>query len=117
MPQIDFPYAKKAARTVLVIALHFDPEVYGPLSETSKSFLMAELKERMMQARAFNDVDLSDEARSVGLRHSQDPLLNLSPEEDANIIKVALQLYASYFKATIGIGSTVHGMEEPASVL
>ncbi|MGG4395568.1 helix-turn-helix domain-containing protein [Paenibacillus thiaminolyticus] len=110
--EIDFPYAKKAARTVLVIALHFDPEVYGPLSETSKSFLMAELKERMMQLVPSTTWICQMKPDLLACVIHKDPLLNLSPEEDANIIKVALQLYASYFKATIGIGSTVHGMEE-----
>ncbi|NGP62127.1 helix-turn-helix transcriptional regulator [Paenibacillus thiaminolyticus] len=110
--EIDFPYAKKAARTVLVIALHFDPEVYGPLSETSKSFLMAELKERMMQLVPSTTWICQMKPDLLACVIHRDPLLNLSPEEDANIIKVALQLYASYFKATIGIGSTVHGMEE-----
>lgn len=110
--EIDFAYAKKAARTVLGIALHFDPQVYGPLSETSKSFLMAELKERMMQLVPSPTWICQMKPDLLACVIHKDPLLNLSPEEDANIIKVALQLYGSYFKATIGIGSTVHGMEE-----
>lgn len=110
--EIDFAYAKKAARTVLGIALHFDPKVYGPLSETSKSFLMAELKERMMQLVPSTTWICQMKPDLLACVIHKDPLLNLSPEEDANIIKVALQLYGSYFKATIGIGSTVHGMEE-----
>ncbi|MFD3269296.1 helix-turn-helix domain-containing protein [Paenibacillus dendritiformis] len=110
--EIDFAYAKKAARTVLGIALHFDPLVYGPLSETSKSFLMAELKERMMQLVPSTTWICQMKPDLLACVIHKDPLLNLSPEEDANIIKVALQLYGSYFKATIGIGSTVHGMEE-----
>lgn len=110
--EIDFAYAKKAARTVLGIALHFDPQVYGPLSETSKSFLMAELKERMMQLVPSTTWICQMKPDLLACVIHRDPFLNLSPEEDANIIKVALQLYGSYFKATIGIGSTVHGMEE-----
>lgn len=110
--EIDFVYAKKAARTVLAIALHFDPKVYGPLSETSKSFLMAELKERMMQIVPSPTWICQMKPNLLACVIHKEPLLKLSPEEDANIIKVALQLYASYFKATIGIGSTVHGIEE-----
>ncbi|MGG3840879.1 helix-turn-helix domain-containing protein [Paenibacillus thiaminolyticus] len=110
--EIDFAYAKKAARTVLCIALHFDPQVYGPLSETSKSFLMAELKDRMMQLVPSTTWICQMKPDLLACIIHKDPLLNLRPEEDANIIKVALQLYGSYFKATIGIGSTVHGMEE-----
>lgn len=110
--EIDFAYAKKAARTVLGIALHFDPQVYGPLSETSKSFLMAELKERVMQLVPSTTWICQMKPDLLACVIHKDPLLNLSPEEDANIIKVALQLYGSYFKATIGIGRTVHGMEE-----
>ncbi|WGU97244.1 helix-turn-helix domain-containing protein [Paenibacillus dendritiformis] len=110
--EIDFACAKKVARTVLGIALHFDPQVYGPLSETSKSFLMAELKERMMQLVPSTTWICQMKPDLLACVIHKDPLLNLRPEEDANIIKVALQLYGSYFKATIGIGSTVHGMEE-----
>lgn len=110
--EIDFAYAKKATRTVLGIALHYDPQMYGTLSETSKSFLMAELKERIVQLVPSTTWLCQMKPGLLACVIHKDPLLTLSPKEDANIIKVALQLYASYFKATIGIGSTVYGMEE-----
>ncbi|WP_217556661.1 helix-turn-helix domain-containing protein [Paenibacillus sp. GbtcB18] len=110
--EIGFTYTKKAARTVLGIALHYDPDVYGRLSETSKSFLMAELKERILQLVPSTIWLCGIKSDLLVCVIQKDPFLSRSPEEEANLIRAALQLYGSYFKATIGIGRTVYGIEE-----
>ncbi|KKO54401.1 helix-turn-helix domain-containing protein [Paenibacillus sp. DMB20] len=109
--EIGFAYGKKTARTVLCIAFHYERE-YEQLSESSKSFLMAELKERirgLVPAALWLCQTKPDTLACIVHR---DLFLQLNPEEEADIVKLALQLYGKYFKATIGIGSTVHAMEE-----
>lgn len=109
--EINFPYSRKAARTVLCVALHYEVE-YEQLSESSKSFLMAELKERIRGLVPASMWLSQTKPDTLACVIHQDPFLQLRPEEEADLVKLALQLYANYFKATIGIGSTVQTVEE-----
>ncbi|MVP02043.1 helix-turn-helix domain-containing protein [Paenibacillus lutrae] len=109
--EIEFTYSPKTARTVLCISFHHEKE-FELLSESSKSFLMAELKERIHQLVPSTLWLCQTKPDQLACIVHQDPFLHMSPDEDANIIKLALQLYGKYFKATIGIGKTVHTIED-----
>ncbi|MGZ9583668.1 helix-turn-helix domain-containing protein [Paenibacillus marinisediminis] len=109
--EIGFTYSKKAMRTVLCIAFHYSAE-YEALSESSRSFLMAELKERIHQLFPATIWFCQTKPDTLACVVHQDPILHLTSMEDANLLKMALQLYSTYFKASIGIGRNVHTIED-----
>lgn len=109
--EIGFAYSKKASRTVFCIGFHFSAE-YETMTESSRSFLMAELKERIQQLLPDPVWICQTEPDQMAVIVQKDPLFSLSSMEDADILKLALQLYGNYFKATIGIGSTVSSIED-----
>ncbi|NMO94228.1 helix-turn-helix transcriptional regulator [Paenibacillus lemnae] len=109
--EIGFSYNRKPARTVLCVAFHVEP-MFTVLSESSKSFLMTELKERMCALVPLELWLCQSKPDMLAVIMHHDPFLQMSPEECADILKLALQLYSQYFKATIGVGSTVHHLEE-----
>ncbi|SDD13259.1 Two-component response regulator, YesN/AraC family, consists of REC and AraC-type DNA-binding domains [Paenibacillus sp. UNCCL117] len=110
--EIDFNYARKASRTVFCIALHYDAYSVEPLSETSKTFLVAELKEQI-QGLIPSPVWLCQtKPELLACVAQDDPLLHVTPEEHAEMIKLALKLHGKYYKAAIGIGRKVHAIEQ-----
>jgi len=110
--EIDFPYNKKAMRTALAVALHYEPSVDERMSETSKSFLMAELKERIRKASPSAVWLCQTKPGIVACVVHHDPFLRFGPNDAAELIAIILRHYGSYFKATIGIGKTVHAIED-----
>ncbi|MEK8129149.1 helix-turn-helix domain-containing protein [Paenibacillus filicis] len=109
--EIDFDYARKASRTAYCIALHYDAFTDEPLSETSKTFLVAELKERI-QGLIPSPVWLCQtKPELLVCVVEDDPLLHVTPVEHAEMIKLALKLHSKYYRATIGIGRKVHAIE------
>ncbi|MNI00957.1 HTH-type transcriptional regulator YesS [compost metagenome] len=110
--EIDFPYNHQAERTVLCISFHYDSPVYEQLSETSKSFLKAELKEKIVQLMPFNSWLCQTKPGMIACVFHQDSSIYTGPDEAAQRIKLVLSPYSQYFKTTIGIGKTVQVIEE-----
>ncbi|HZG75850.1 MAG TPA: helix-turn-helix domain-containing protein [Paenibacillus sp.] len=110
--EIDFPYHKKAIRTALAVALHYESSADERLSETSKSFLMAELKERIRKSSPSAVWLCQTKPGVLACVVHHDPFLRFGPNDAAELIAIVLRQYGGYFKATIGIGKTVHAVEE-----
>jgi AraC-like DNA-binding protein len=110
--EIKFIYNKNAERTVLCIAFHYNSLAYEQLSETTKSFMLVELKERLLKSSP-SLVWLSQtkpDVMACVVQH--DPFLRFGAEEAASIVSVVLEQYSPYFKSTVGIGKTVNAIEE-----
>lgn len=110
--EIAFPCEIKAARTVLVIEYHYYAHVLEQLSETSKSFLLVELKEKIGK-QVSNQMWLSQTRADVLAcvwHHDLDNSTDAA--EIARQIKRVLEPYMTYFKSTIGIGRTVQEIGE-----
>ncbi len=110
--EIAFPCEIKAARTVLVIEYHYYAHVLEQLSETSKSFLLVELKEKI--GKQISDQMWLSQTRADVLacvwHHDLDNSSDAA--EIARQIKQVLEPYMTYFKSTIGIGRTVQEISE-----
>ncbi|MDR9855099.1 helix-turn-helix domain-containing protein [Paenibacillus sp. VCA1] len=106
--EISFPYNPVAAATVLCIEIQYYSPFADQLSETSKSFMLAELKEKIRKlspAMIWVCQTRSDLLACV-LHHEENRLCD--PGETANAIKQLLQ--QPDYKASIGIGKTVHAI-------
>ncbi|MDQ0900590.1 helix-turn-helix domain-containing protein [Paenibacillus sp. V4I7] len=110
--EIEFTYNKNAMRTVLCIAFHYNSPAYERLSETSKSFLFMELKERIVKSSPSLVWLCQTKPDVMACVVLHDPFLHFGAEEAANIVGLLLEPYSEYFKATIGIGKTVNATEE-----
>jgi two-component system response regulator YesN len=106
--EIDFAYHAKAARTVLCIEIQYYAAICDQMSETTRSFTMGELTERIAKA-APGEVWLCQTRPDLLVCVVQhDAVLHFGPQVAAEIIELILQPFDEYFKATIGIGKTVH---------
>ncbi|NOU87099.1 helix-turn-helix domain-containing protein [Paenibacillus sp. LMG 31460] len=110
--EIAFTCELEGARAVLVVEYQYYDSVLEQLSETSKSFLLAEVKE-MIGKQAQGTIWLCQTradilACVVHWDHDQQGEL----AEVAAQIKSVLEPYAIYFKATIGLGKIVQTMGE-----
>ncbi|MEF3306907.1 helix-turn-helix domain-containing protein [Paenibacillus sp. GYB003] len=111
--EIDFAYDPEAERTALCIEIQYYSRMQEGQTETSKSFLLAELKESIR--KSFPDT-------TVWLSHTKPDILacvlhgaphaDVDPKEAAERIKRCLEPFAPYYKATVGIGQTVGSIEE-----
>lgn len=110
--EIHFAYDKHAVRTVLTIAFHYNSEVYARLSETTKSFMFVEIKELIRKTTPTNVWLCQTKPDVMACVVAHDPFLHLGAEEAADIVRLVLESYSEYFKATIGIGKTVNAIEE-----
>lgn len=110
--EIEFIYDPSAVRTVLCIAFHYNSHVFEQLSETSVSFMMVELKERILSLSPSPVWLCHTKPGMMACVVQHDAFLKFGPEEAAEIVSLALVQYSQYFKATIGIGKTVHVVED-----
>ncbi|GAA3407489.1 helix-turn-helix domain-containing protein [Paenibacillus hodogayensis] len=115
--EIDFDYDPTANRTVLCIEFHYYSRVQEGQTETSKSFLLAELRDSIRKAFPGMAIWLSHTKSDIlacVLHHA--PHSDIGSKEAAERIKLCLQPFAPFYKATIGIGRTVGSIQElPAS--
>lgn len=108
--EIDFFYHPKGQRTVLCLEIDFYSRLAEPLSETSKSFLMLELKEKIHKLAPTPVWLCQPEPNLLACVVQHDAFLGFGPKEAAEMFKALLQ--QPYYKAAIGIGRTVQAMEE-----
>lgn len=111
--EIDFAHNRQADRTVLCIEFQYYSRAREGQTETSKSYLLAELKETIVGEFA---------GETIWLSHTKPDILacvlhrgreaGFGPREAANAIKRILERYAPYYKATIGVGHTVQTIGE-----
>ncbi|WP_263881672.1 helix-turn-helix domain-containing protein [Paenibacillus sp. PSB04] len=106
--EIAFPYKPVSAATVLCIDIQYYSPFAEQLSETSKSFTLAELKEkiRKLSPAMIWVCQTRSEQLSCVLHHEENQLCD--PMETANVIKLLLE--HPYYKASIGIGETIHSV-------
>jgi two-component system response regulator YesN len=110
--EIGFSCMPYRTRTVIVIEYHYFDQVLEKLSETSKSFLLVELKEKIWK-QVSDTIWLSQTRADIlacVVHHDEAPDFKLA--EVTERLKLVLQMYASYFKATVGLGKTVHEIAE-----
>lgn len=110
--EIEFTYDKHAMRTVLCIAFHYNSEVYERLSETTKSFMFVEIKELIRKSTPSMVWLCQTKPDVLACVVTHDTFLHLGADEAADIVRLVLESYSQYFKATIGIGKTVNAAEE-----
>ncbi|RKN83792.1 helix-turn-helix domain-containing protein [Paenibacillus ginsengarvi] len=111
--EIDFAYDPKAIRTVLCVEFQYYSRVQEGQSETSRTFLLAELKDRIRKLFPDQTIWLSHTKSDIlacVLHHNPGP--GVGPKEAAGQIKLELERFSPYYKATIGVGSTVASIEE-----
>ncbi|MDR0267224.1 helix-turn-helix domain-containing protein [Paenibacillus sp.] len=104
--EIAFPYNPVEAATVLCIEIQYYSAFVDQLSETSKSFMLAELKEKILKlspAKIWVCQTRVDQLACV-LHHEEDR----DPKETTNVIKLLLE--HPYYKASIGIGKMIHSV-------
>ncbi|WP_167858915.1 helix-turn-helix domain-containing protein [Paenibacillus cymbidii] len=110
--EIAFAYEPEAARAVFVIEYRYYEQTLAQLSETSKSFLLAELKEKLAKrlegAIWLCQTGAGELACVVRLPKGEPD----GRPEAASRIKEVLGTYASFFKAAVGVGKTAHAMGE-----
>jgi two-component system response regulator YesN len=110
--EIDFVYERNVARTVLCIEIQYYSWVLEQISETSKTFMMVELKERILKS-ASGTVWLCQtkpDMLACVVQHSL--FLHMGPKEVSEVVSLILQQFNPYFKAAIGIGKKVHDIGE-----
>ncbi|WP_028550831.1 helix-turn-helix domain-containing protein [Paenibacillus sp. UNC451MF] len=110
--EIAFDCKPEGARTVFVIEYHYYDNVLEHWSETSKSFMLVELKEKIRNGLPA-DVWLSHARADVLaciVHHGDESALNL--KSIALSIQSILEQYTAYFKATIGVGKTASSLGE-----
>lgn len=108
--EIDFPYPSQAVRTVLCIEIQYYASVLDQLSETSRSFLMAELKENIRKRMPVVVWLCQTRADLLACVVHGEPAKPFGPKEAAQILQTIPA--QPYYKATIGIGKTVDTIEE-----
>lgn len=106
--EIAFPYKPLLSATVLCIDIEYYSPYAEQLSETSKSFMLAEMKEniRKLSPAIIWVCQTRSEQLSCVLHHDENPFCD--PLETANVMKQLLE--HPYYKASIGIGITVHSV-------
>jgi two-component system response regulator YesN len=106
--EIDFPYPPKTTATVLCIEIQY----YSPnqLSETTKSFMLAELKEKIRKLSPSSIWVCQTRTDQLACVLHYEENVRYDPKETANIIKLLLQ--QPQYKASIGIGKTVHAVAD-----
>ncbi|CAG7599918.1 HTH-type transcriptional activator RhaS [Paenibacillus solanacearum] len=107
--EIDFTYDAKAVVTAICIEIQYYSQRVGPLSETSKSFIAAELKEniRRLAPDVIRVCRTQPDQLAVMLFHPQG--VPTDPMQIAEAIK-RLMLQPHY-KASIGVGGTVPSID------
>jgi len=110
--EIEFTYNPVAARTVLTIALHDNLDVPEHPTETGKTFLLAEMKDKIRKLAPGRIWLCQTKPNLLACIVQHDKAMSDSPEHIAEMAKLILLQYGDYFKATIGIGKTVQTMEE-----
>lgn len=129
--EIGFAYNKHTPRTVIAIALHFNAVPYASISETSKMFWLAELKDKIADAgtgQLWFCLTKPDVLACV-LHHRSDTLAASNEQEhsfsdyDSAALKsealrlaeriqaLLLQHGKDYCKATIGVGKPVKQLD------
>lgn len=111
--EIGFVYDPIAHRTVLAIEFQYYSRDREGQSETSKSFLLAELKELIGKSLPNTTIWMSrtkSDILACVLHH--DLRTSVGPREAAETIRRSLEPFAPYYKATIGIGTTVCAVGE-----
>lgn len=109
--EIGFKCNSRMIRTVVCIAFHYS-SAYEDLSEASRVFLMAELKERIHQVLPTTIWFCQTRPDLMACVVQQDTFLHPTAKNDGSLLKLVIQLYGTYFKASIGIGKTVHTIEQ-----
>ncbi|GAB6929114.1 hypothetical protein JCM10914A_30970 [Paenibacillus sp. JCM 10914] len=110
--EVEFAYSDTGVRTVLCISFHYDPAVYDITSESTKTFLIAELKDKI-QKLAPGMIwlcQVKPDILACIIQH--DMQQEQLPEQMAEDIRLILNDYMDYFKATIGIGKTAYAIED-----
>ncbi|MBT2765495.1 helix-turn-helix domain-containing protein [Paenibacillus sp. ISL-20] len=112
--EIEFAYSHKAARTVLCISFHYDPTVYESASESTKTFLLTELKDKIHRLAHGMVWICQTRPDLIACIVEHGPITEGEdhPEQIAEQIRHVFLEYGAYYKATIGIGKTVHAIEE-----
>lgn len=110
--EIEFTYKDKAERTVLCISFHYDPYVYDSTSESTKTFLLTELKDKIHKLAPGMVwlCQIKPDLLACIVQH--DSIREHEPDQMADRVRLALLEYSAYYKATIGIGRTVQSIEE-----
>lgn len=108
--EIDFPYEPEAQRTVLCIELQYRSPMQERLPETSRTFLMAELKEKIRKLLPVSVWLCQTEPGLLACVVHHDGPGPFGPKEAAVLIQSILP--QPYYKAAIGIGKTAHAIEE-----
>ncbi|KZS47249.1 AraC family transcriptional regulator [Paenibacillus glucanolyticus] len=110
--EIEFSYSEAAARAVLCISFHMDPSIYESTSESTKTFLLTELKEKIHRLAPGMVWICQTRPDLLACIVQFDPQLEDHPVRMAEQIRRIFLEYSTYYRATIGIGRTVHAMEE-----
>lgn len=110
--EIELDYRNKAARMVLCISFHYDPYVYDAASESTKTFLLIELKDKIHKLAPGQVWLCQIKPDLLACVVQDDHNLEDIPEQMAEMIRLVLLEYSAYYKATIGIGKTVYAIEE-----
>lgn len=103
--EIDFHYQSKALRTVLCLEIDFYSRLAEPLSETSKAFLLLDLKEKLHRLAPTAAWVCQMKSNLLAFVVHHDPFLGFGPKEAAELCKTIMQ--QPYYKGCIGIGKTV----------
>ncbi|ACX63551.1 helix-turn-helix domain-containing protein [Paenibacillus sp. Y412MC10] len=110
--EIEFAYSHKAARTVLCISFHYDRSFYDSTSESAKIFLLTELKDKIHRLAPGMVWICQTRPDLMACVIQHDHITEGYPERTAEQIRHVFLEYGVYYKATIGIGRTVHAIEE-----
>jgi hypothetical protein len=105
--EIDFYYERNVVRTVLCIEIQYYSWVLEQISETSKAFMMMELKERILKSASGTIwlCQTKPDQLACVVQHSL--FLHFGPKEVSEFVELILQQFNPYFKATIGVGKKV----------
>lgn len=112
--EIGFEYEPHAPRTVLCVEIQFYSGQREHRTETSRSLLLAEMKNAIAGSFSGMTVWIGQTKPNVVacvVHHGRSPGV-VGAAEAADIIKRSLQPFDSCIKATIGIGTTVHAIEQ-----
>lgn len=110
--EIDFVYEKNVIRTVLCIEIQYYSWVLEQISETSKTFMMVELKERILKSVSGTVwlCQTKPDMLACVVQHSI--FMHVGPKEVSEVVELILQQFNPYFKATIGVGRKAHDIGE-----
>ncbi|WP_010277533.1 helix-turn-helix transcriptional regulator [Paenibacillus senegalensis] len=106
--EIDFSYQPKGLRTVLCLEIDFYSRLAEPLSETSKAFLILQLKEKIHQLAPTAAWLCQTKPNLLAFVVHHDAFLGFGPKEAAEMCKTIMQ--QPYYKASIGVGKTVQAI-------